>query len=169
MNIFITDEDPVICASHHCDRHEPKMILESAQMLCAVWHRYGQTFPNMYKETHKNHPCTIWVGTNTANYLWLVDLFKALNAQRAARGKATHRSFTTLVPHILTPPDGLPISSERTPFVQAMPDAFKICTTVVSYRLYLLYKRDEWRSRGMDFTYKDRAEPEWLNGMVQYS
>jgi len=55
MNIFVTDTDPVICASHHCDRHEAKMILESAQMLCAVWHRYGEKFPNIYKETHPNH------------------------------------------------------------------------------------------------------------------
>ena len=33
MNIFILDEDPVIAARMLCDRHIPKMIVESAQML----------------------------------------------------------------------------------------------------------------------------------------
>lgn len=163
MNIFVTDYDPVICASHHCDRHEAKMILESAQMLCAVHHRYGSTFPNIYKETHKNHPCTLWAGENTANFLWLVDLFKALNSQRATRGKATHRSFTTLVPHVLLAPDGLPMDARRTPFAQAMPDEYKHEDATVAYRRYLLAKRDEWRTRGLDFTYNDRTIPDWIS------
>ena len=33
MNIFILDEDPVIAAKMLCDKHVPKMIVESAQML----------------------------------------------------------------------------------------------------------------------------------------
>ena len=162
MNIFVTDTDPVVCASHHCDRHEAKMILESAQMLCAVWHRYGETFPGIYKETHPNHPCTLWAGENTANYYWLVRLFSALNAQRVARGKANHKSCITLYPHVLSAPDGLPVDSERTPFAQAMPDEFKHDDATVAYRNYLLAKRCEWSTRGLYFTYKDREMPEWI-------
>ena len=33
MNIFVLDKDPHIAAQMHCDRHVPKMIVESAQML----------------------------------------------------------------------------------------------------------------------------------------
>ena len=164
MNIFVTDYDPVICASHHCDKHEAKMILESAQMLCAVWHRYGETFPNIYKLTHANHPCTLWAGENTANYYWLVDLMQALNAQRVARGKANHKSYTTLYPHVLSAPDGIPVDSGHTKFAQAMPDEFKHEDATVAYRRYLLAKRDEWRTRGLDFIYKDRPIPEWVKG-----
>ena len=33
MNIFILDKNPEISARMHCDKHVPKMIVESAQML----------------------------------------------------------------------------------------------------------------------------------------
>jgi hypothetical protein len=138
------------------------MILESAQMLCAVWHRYGETFPGIYKETHKNHPCTLWAGENTANYYWLCDMMQALNSQRVNRGKANHKSYTTLYPYILRGPSGLPVASERTPFAMAMPEQYKGANPVISYRHYLRAKRDEWRTRGLDFTYKDREAPGWI-------
>ena len=37
MNIFAVDKDPKISAQQLCDKHVVKMILESAQMLCAVY------------------------------------------------------------------------------------------------------------------------------------
>ena len=43
MNIFRTHSDPYFCALDHCDRHEPKMILETGQMLCAVHHPVSYT------------------------------------------------------------------------------------------------------------------------------
>jgi hypothetical protein len=118
----------------------------------------------VYKETHKNHPCTLWAGENTANYYWLCDMMQALNSQRVNRGKANHKSYTTLYPYILRGPSGLPESRELTPFVQAMPDEYKHDFTTVAYRRYLLAKRDEWRTRGLDFTYNDRITPEWVKG-----
>ena len=33
MNLFILDLDPVSAAQQQCDKHVPKMIVESAQML----------------------------------------------------------------------------------------------------------------------------------------
>lgn len=138
------------------------MILESAQMLCAVWHRYGETFPGIYKETHKNHPCTLWAGENVVNYYWLCDMMQALNSQRVARGKPNHKSYITLYPYVLSPPHGLSEASQRTQFAQAMPDEYKHEDATVAYRRYLLAKRDEWRTRGLDFTYNDRQAPEWL-------
>ena len=41
MNIFVLDESPVTSAQMQCDKHIVKMPLETAQMLCSVWHRYG--------------------------------------------------------------------------------------------------------------------------------
>ena len=139
------------------------MILESAQMLCAVHHRYGETFPNMYKLTHPKHPCTLWAGENIANYNWLCDMMQALNSQRVRRGKTAHKSYTALWPYILRAPEGIPVTPERTPFAQAMPDEFKHEDATVAYRRYLLAKREEWRTRGLDFIYKDRPIPEWVS------
>ena len=42
MNIFVLDKSPIISAQMQCDKHIVKMPLETAQMLCSVWHRYGQ-------------------------------------------------------------------------------------------------------------------------------
>ena len=33
MNIFVLDENPWAAARMHCDKHVPKIIVESAQML----------------------------------------------------------------------------------------------------------------------------------------
>ena len=36
MNIFYLDEDPLVAARYHCDKHVVKMITETAQMLCTA-------------------------------------------------------------------------------------------------------------------------------------
>ena len=36
MNIFYLHSHPLVAAHYHCDKHVPKMILESAQMLSIV-------------------------------------------------------------------------------------------------------------------------------------
>ena len=71
MNIFVLDKDPIISAQMQCDKHIVKMPLETAQMLCSVWHRYGSADRVPYKEAHKNHPCTLWAGDDAHNYDWL--------------------------------------------------------------------------------------------------
>ena len=80
MNIFILHEDPVVAAQMLCDRHVPKMIVESAQMLSTA-HRLLDGIPEKrpsksgktiqtyyafgderdklyYAAVHKHHPCT---------------------------------------------------------------------------------------------------------------
>jgi hypothetical protein len=42
MNIFVLDKNPKIAAVMHCDKHVPKMILETAQMLSTA-HRVYET------------------------------------------------------------------------------------------------------------------------------
>ena len=64
MNIFILDESPIISAQMQCDKHIVKMPLETAQMLCSVFHRHGQGHLVPYKEAHKNHPCTCLLYTS---------------------------------------------------------------------------------------------------------
>ena len=82
MNIFYLNKDPEIAAQMHCDKHVVKMILESAQMLSTA-HRIldGDDIANskgLYKMTHKNHPCNIWVRKNNENYEWLWSLYDNL-------------------------------------------------------------------------------------------
>ena len=88
MNIFKLDESPVVSAKYACDKHVVKMILESAQMLCAV-HPEG-TAP--YKRSFYNHPCTKWVRESARNYEWLLLHAYALCAEYTSRYDKVHKS-----------------------------------------------------------------------------
>ena len=48
MNIFVLAGNPWDSAKMQCDKHVVKMPLETAQMLCSVWHRYGTLSPCPY-------------------------------------------------------------------------------------------------------------------------
>ena len=61
MNIFYLHRCPVKAANIQYNKHVVKMILESAQMLCAAHHVIGNPDDSPYRLAHKNHPSTIWV------------------------------------------------------------------------------------------------------------
>ena len=61
MNIFVTEPCPVKSAQGLCDKHIPKMTLESAQMLSTAWRIHGEQYAEdqgLYKQAYLNHPCT---------------------------------------------------------------------------------------------------------------
>ena len=86
MNIFVLDNDPVVAATMMCDKHIPKMVLESAQMMAQALRRHGATDEQMpltksgtpYKGGHKHHPCTIFAGDTRNNFAWLANHASAL-------------------------------------------------------------------------------------------
>ena len=47
MNIFATNHDPVQAAADLCDKHIPKMCVETAQMLAAAQVRHGRPLDQM--------------------------------------------------------------------------------------------------------------------------
>ena len=139
MNIFILDEDVKISASYHCDQHVNKMILEAAQILCAVNSKKGFEVP--YKVTHANHPCTLWAGASLENYLYTMDYAFWLNeeAKRRYNRKTDHKSW--LVIESLDFPEFA--FNDRTPFAKCVADEFKnITNPVEAYRQY--YKTKEF-------------------------
>ena len=93
MNIFTTNNCPVVSAQEMCDKHVVKMIVEYAQLMSTA-HRVldgkqyeGRTRLNrrikrwlhpdeemekiLYKASHIKHPSGIWCRSTTANYKWL--------------------------------------------------------------------------------------------------
>ena len=89
MNIFILDKNPITAAQMLCDRHVPKMIVESGQMLSTA-HRLLDGIPEkrrsksgktiqtyfsfgderddiFYAAVHKYHPCTTWTLASKEN------------------------------------------------------------------------------------------------------
>lgn len=137
MNIFVLDEHPEQSAEFMCDKHVPKMILESAQLLCSSFK--AGTAP--YKRTHYNHPCAIWTRQTKGNFCWLLEHAYALGDEYFKRynGK-THKSQQVLdwcwnnmasVTFEKDPGDVL------TPHPQCMPDKYKVTNDPVqAYRNY---------------------------------
>lgn len=145
MNIFVVDEDPDMAARDLCDRHNVKMITESAQMLCSAF-RNKQVFEGQYRSSHFNHPCTIWARTTPGNYTWLVEHGLALGREYTRRYHREHKSVSVIQQafkhmHLI---EFARNTSCLTDFAQAMPDECKVVGDAVSaYRnYYLAYKRD---------------------------
>lgn len=182
MNIFVLDADPVTAAKMHCDKHTVKMILETAQLLSTA-HRVldGQSvevddgaggtvlrphqlrFPGrnnaLYKVTHINHPCTVWVRQNTFTYDWTFVLFCNLLEEYTFRYGKTHKC-QELQQFFWYRPENLPLNHDDVPFAQAMPDDCKDPSAVVAYRNYYnRYKHSfaKWTRR---------PQPTWFNPQV---
>ena len=157
MNIFILDESPIISAQMQCDKHIVKMPLETAQMLCSVWHRYGQGMNVPYKEAHKNHPCTLWAGNDGANYDWLWQHGMELCFEYTRRYNKIHKCQQVIMDLSLSD-CVLGFDNIRTPHPQCMPEEYKCASddAVLAYRKYYVNdKKDiaKWE--------KSRPAPDW--------
>ena len=98
MNIFFLHTNPRIAAKHHCDKHVPKMIVETGQMLCSALHR-TEKIPATdipYKVAYKNHPTTVWVGDSKANFNWTLELGFNLCMEFTRRFKKLHKTELVL-------------------------------------------------------------------------
>ena len=159
MNIFILSEDPVHAAQQQCDKHVPKMIVESAQMLSTA-HRMldgiqsrrpsksGKTLSKywelpdareavLYKAVHMGHPCTVWTMESRANYVWHYIHFIALCDEYTYRYGKKHLSDLRLSTTLKNIPNSLE-GDKRTPFKLAMgsnPEC-KFSDAVKSYRAF---------------------------------
>lgn len=87
-----------------------------------------------YKITHRNHPCSIWVRQSVENFLYLVELTRAINEEWKSRygHKQDMKSWEVI--------KSLPIPKlpdiPRTEFVQAIPKEFQRENAVEAYRAY---------------------------------
>jgi hypothetical protein len=162
MNIFVLDENPEVAAVYHGDKHVVKMIVETAQLLSTAHHYYNSPIaPLVYKKTHVNHPSTIWVRTNSTNYTWAFALLKFLLKEYTHRYGKIH-STSSLVDNLSHIPQGMPITTNITPFALAMPDQYKIKGNAVeSYRQYYLHeKQSVW-------SWKKREIPFWMSNLYK--
>jgi len=155
MNIFVLDKNPYEAARQACDKHVVKMILESAQMLCAV---HPEGVPP-YKRSFYNHPCTKWVRETDKNYDWLVDHALGLCAEYTRRYGKTHKSEEVIQWCRCNRPY-LPIG-ELTKHPTCMPDKYKVDCVVQSYRNYYNGEKAYFAK------WKDGYIPSWFTGVFQ--
>jgi hypothetical protein len=156
LNIFVLDKDPARAAEYMCDKHIPKMALETNQLLCTAhwigWSKMLNPPPNLkgkvlkewlkehiphpdlippYSMTHMNHPSAVWARRNWGNYNWLVRHGMALCAEYTKRyGKVSKSEEVTRWAGRFPPPvfDATDTNDplSMTPFALAMPDNFKV-------------------------------------------
>ena len=121
MNIFVLDKNPLSAAHQMCDKHIPKMIVESAQMLCTA-HRIcdpigeyldlgkngrkikrwkhendlNASKPTLYKAAMINHPCNVWLRESVQNYTWLSLHAMQLLTEFKQRFENNHKSSSVI-------------------------------------------------------------------------
>jgi hypothetical protein len=135
------------------------MILESAQLLCTA-HRVldDNESKELYKSTHKNHPCARWTRESSGNYMWLHALFVELLKEYTFRYDK-HHSCERLVERLSVPPLKI-ISGDVTTPEMAMPDIFKVPDDpVLSYRRYYTFGKTHLHS------WKRREIPSFVNSL----
>lgn len=139
MNIFVLSTDPVSAACQQNDPHVRKMVLETAQLLCAV-HPPG-TAP--YGRTHYNHPSAKWTRASFANYEWLLMHGIALAAEYTRRYNKVHACEAIIEwcadnAYKLAFPE-----QDLTPFAQAMPVECKHEDPVLAYQTYYIMHKHQ--------------------------
>jgi len=186
LNIFVLNENPILAARDHCDKHVVKQVLESAQMLSAAhwlgWEQFLQ--PRLrkdqklkdwlrdnvrtemqppYKMTHINHPCTRWAARSWGNYMWLsqhgMELCREYTERYGREHKAhdVHRWLTRVVP-----PAFETTEQSVTPFAVAMPEDCKVAGNVVeSYRNYYI------KNKSYMAKWAHGDKPKWWKETVQ--
>ena len=137
MNIFFLDRDPYKAALALCDKHVPKMLLESAQMLStAVQANAEKKFDDLYKPAYPKHPMTIWVGFNRDCFRWALENAVYINHQYEQRFNKGHKSFRV----IETIYNNNYIDDISNGFFkeppQCMPDEYKDKDYITAYRKY---------------------------------
>lgn len=162
MNIFFLCVDPQQCAFWHCDRHVVKMILETCQLLCTVWHvidpEHERCVPP-YRKTHVNHPCAVWARESQANYDWLFALGRALASEYCRRyggrdGTKTHKSVAVLDELCKYDPQLPRLGLTSRP--QCMPDYYRGPDAMLAYRKYYAVAKAPLHA------WKHGYEPEWI-------
>lgn len=150
MNIFTLDEDLTKCAQYHCDKHVVKMITEYNQLMSTTCHVLGIKVEGIYKKTHVNHPCAVWVRESRSNFEYLLQLNKELLKEYTYRYGKIHAG-SRLIPIFESIVDEIPEGKSSNPPI-CMPEDSKVGRSVVlSYRkYYLLHKRpiSKWKLRG---------------------
>ena len=165
MNIFVLDKNPIRASEMMCDKHIPKMIVESAQMMASALRRHGATDEQMpltkagrpYLGGYKYHPCTVWAGDSWHNFDWLANHAIGLLGEYYMRFGKEH-ACSEAIGQMNGMSWRLP-NGRLTPFAQAMPDEFKQEDAVQAYRAY-------YHSKTFAKWEKGTPAPDWWMGVT---
>ena len=153
MNIFWLDNNLRKCAQYHNDKHIVKMPLELAQLMCTALHWHGVEHDMLYKPTHVNHPCAVWVRSSMRNYIECLELFKQLLIEYEFRYGRKHKCGELLQLFIKCR-SAIP-NIEGLPRPKCMPDKYHRDSVIDSYREYYIGDKKHLAS------WTNRTPPYW--------
>ena len=141
------------------------MILETTQLAGTCHHVVNSLQAEkwlseglIYRKTHVNHPCSIWVRECKENYIWLCQLGLALCKEYAYRYDkqiSDHKCYSKLIFLSENIPPLISNGCITTPRL-AMPDKYKTSDPVFSYRMYYLNEKARM------LVWRKREPPEWV-------
>ena len=177
MNIFYLDTDVYKNVKYHVDKHVVNMPVEYCQMLSTAhrvldgkeivfksetgrkkteWNLENKILNSeLYKATHINHPCGVWVRQSSENYRYLLSLLCNLLYEYSLRYNKIHACEMKIV-HLINPPENIVTNLEFFDPPKCMPEDCHVDSVVESYRnFYKKYKSHilKWKHGNI---------PEWL-------
>ena len=156
MNIFAVNDDPLLAARDLPDKLVIKMPTESLQLLTPWAFNAHGVYTQKPDETNygtkgfAHHPCAKWLYENPANVHWLLEHAFGMADEYWQRYNKDHGTLHGLnqIRTLVYKNHNKENSKDHTPFVQAMPEEFRIKDNPVqAYRNYINgYKGyAEWR------------------------
>ena len=168
MNIFVLHKNSQLSTMFHHNRHIVKMPLETAQMLSTGQHvLLGKkvNVEKLYRKTHENHGCNVWIRESLSNYIWLCEYGVYLCEEYKFRYSREHAARRVIDFCLKNP---LPIIDKGvTPFYQAIKPQYKLSTDgIENYRnFYCAEKLASFNKRYQRWdinSWKNRSKPYWI-------
>jgi hypothetical protein len=176
MNIFAIDQNPRVSAQQLPDKYTTKMPVEMCQMVSIIYSKWYHNWGEVYKadgtpyDTKKgafrNHPCTIWLSKSYKNLAWGITHGLSLTEEYYIRYGKVHSCSKTLFEakklfHRKVRKSIL-IYSMAEDFVRAMPDEFKLDTTIDTFTAYKNYLNTKTWVRD-NYLRMPQRKPSWIN------
>ena len=176
MNIFVTDNDPVVSAINLCDQHaRSKMIIESCIMLQNAFSQDSLSHESCPRtktgrvrrrgKGYSKHQCTLWTIESQDNFEWLLEHALAMVDERNFRWPNSPEHFSvsfvkwckenrynTIIERKGLTPFAVAISQDSK--CRQIKDFNKL-SIVDQYRQYIINDKDfaTWTKRKMPFWY----------------
>jgi Pyrimidine dimer DNA glycosylase len=171
----VTSPCPVESAVVLPDRHVVKMALETCQLISIIYSKWYYDWGyipkkdglpySIEKGAFRNHPCTQWAAKSHENLAWLIRHGYALCNEYRHRYEKEHSCMKSLevAENIFATKSGKEIFIYKNvvEFTRAMPDEFKMDTSIDTFEAYKMYIASKlWVAS--NYLRMPSRKPEWI-------
>jgi hypothetical protein len=164
MNIFITHDDPVECASALADQHLQSQVEEAAKILTAALYRHEITDRVLGQPRNTNGRYAQWAAENWNQFMWLAIHGMALVDEHHFRFGGVHKNAKDIliagnIGSLMLDED--PHTPSKWPRSKAS-EAFTDRDVFRAYRQVLREKYAVWAQTGRAACWTGTEPPTWL-------